>query len=47
MKHRCAICNAKLVEGRYVYSRWTGNRYCSDDKRHRQIARRKKRAQAA
>jgi hypothetical protein len=40
-RYRCAICNARLREGRYVYSRFTKNRYCLDVKRH---SRRKGRA---
>jgi hypothetical protein len=26
--HRCGKCNRKLKEGRWIYSRFTGNRYC-------------------
>lgn len=28
--HRCARCGRRLKEGRYVYSRFTRNRYCID-----------------
>lgn len=42
-RYRCHICNARLREGQYVYSRFTKNRYCLDVKRHA----RKKRAKAA
>jgi hypothetical protein len=38
-RHRCAICNRQLEEGRYVYSHWTRQRYCLDDQRHRQLRR--------
>ena len=44
-RYRCAICGARLVEGRYVYSRWTKNRYCGDLKRHDAIVRKRKRAE--
>lgn len=33
-RYRCAICNARLREGRYSYSRFTGNRYCLNIERH-------------
>jgi len=33
-KYRCAICNARLREGRYVYSRFTKSRYCIDVTKH-------------
>jgi hypothetical protein len=42
-KFRCAICNARLEEGRYVYSRFTKNRYCENEKGHYEIIRKKKR----
>jgi hypothetical protein len=29
-KLRCGICDRRLREGEYVYSRWTGERYCCD-----------------
>jgi hypothetical protein len=41
-RYRCAICGARLREGGYVYSRFTGSRYCLDVKRH---AKRKAKAQ--
>ena len=41
-KHRCAICNARLREGQYVYSRFTRNRYCIDTERHTAIVRRRR-----
>jgi hypothetical protein len=44
-KHRCSICGSRLREGQYVYSRFTKNRYCTDDRRHREIAAKRKRAQ--
>lgn len=28
-RYRCALCGRRLREGAYVYSRWTGNRYCA------------------
>lgn len=43
-KHRCAICGRRLREGEYIYSRHTGNRYCTDDRRHREIAARRRKA---
>lgn len=27
-KYRCAICNRRLAEGEYVFSRFTKSRYC-------------------
>lgn len=41
-KYRCAICERRLAEGDYIYSRHTGNRYCGDDRRHRELVRRKR-----
>ena len=29
-KYRCTICGKRLREGRYVYSRFTKQRYCYD-----------------
>jgi len=26
--HRCGKCGRRLKTNRWVYSRWTGNRYC-------------------
>jgi hypothetical protein len=43
--YRCAICGARLKEGTYVYSRFTKNRYCPDEKRHERLARKRKRQQ--
>lgn len=43
-RYRCAICNRRLEEGRYVYSRFTRNRYCADEKRHEAIARKRKKS---
>lgn len=40
--YRCAICNRRLEEGKYVYSRFTKNRYCTDLKRHDAIARKRR-----
>ena len=45
-KYRCAICNVRLREGRYVYSRFTKNRYCLDSKKHVEVNRRKRKAAA-
>ncbi len=28
MSHTCAICTRKLEDQEWVYSAWTGNRYC-------------------
>jgi len=42
-KLRCAICDRRLREGEYVYSRFTRQRYCIDVQRHTEIARKKKR----
>jgi hypothetical protein len=42
-RYRCAICGRRLEEGRYVYSRFTKNRYCTDIARHEAIVRRKRR----
>jgi hypothetical protein len=42
---RCAICNSRLKEGFSVYSRWTGNRYCLDDKKHERIAAKRRKQQ--
>lgn len=41
-KLRCGICNARLREGQYVYSRFTKQRYCIDVQRHAQLAKRKR-----
>ena len=43
-KYRCAICDARLREERYVYSRFTGSRYCLDIEKHNRIVRKRKRA---
>lgn len=43
-RYRCAICNRRLEEGRYVYSRFTKQRYCIDTQRHTELARKKRRA---
>jgi len=45
-RYRCAICERRLVEGQYVYSRFTRNRYCIDVQRHTELARRKRRRAA-
>ena len=45
-KLRCAICDRRLREGEYVYSRFTRQRYCIDVQRHAEIARKKRRARA-
>ena len=29
-RYRCAICQRRLREGQYVFSRWTRQRYCCD-----------------
>ncbi len=26
--HRCARCNRRLSDGRWIFSRWTTSRYC-------------------
>jgi hypothetical protein len=44
-KYRCTICDSKLREGRYVYSRFTKNRYCIDFAGHAKLAAKKKRQQ--
>jgi hypothetical protein len=30
MEARCSRCGSRLRQGHYVYSRFTGNRYCSN-----------------
>jgi hypothetical protein len=41
-KYRCTICNRRLREGRYVYSRFTKARYCVEVAVcHKAIAKRK------
>lgn len=44
--YRCAICDVRLREGKYVYSRFTKNRYCGDLKKHDQIVKARKRKRA-
>ena len=43
-RYRCAICDRRLEEGRYVYSRFTRQRYCIDTKRHEQLRKKRRRA---
>jgi len=45
-RYKCAICGARLVEGRYVYSRFTRNRYCIDTAKHERLIRARKRRAA-
>lgn len=45
---RCAICGKRIRSGELrVYSRWTGNSYCVDDKACFRRAKRKPKKKAA
>lgn len=45
-KYKCTICGKRLREGRYVYSRFTKQRYCAlVTECHKAIKRRKKTTQ--
>ena len=46
-KYRCAICDARLREGQYVFSRFTKNRYCCDLDKHTRIIKARKRKRTA
>ena len=41
--YRCALCNRRLRDERWIYSRHSGNRYCFPGECHRRAGKKGKR----